>query len=182
MISSEGGTPEKLTSGGNLSTVAPGWTPDGKAITFNEFPRVGTKLKGVQVLDLATRKLSTFPGSEGFYLGSWSPDGKYLVAVAQNPTRMMIYNVQTQVWDELKKFEDWGYWVWAFDSKSIFFAQTQKGKGIYRLTIADRKWERVATFDGITLPTESFPSLTADGRPAIMNDTSVVQIYSLPWK
>jgi serine/threonine protein kinase len=182
MISSEGGTPEKLTSGGNLSTVAPGWTPDGKAITFNEFPRVGTKLKGVQVLDLATRKLSIFPGSEGFYLGSWSPDGKYLVAVAQNPTRMMIYNVQTQVWDELKKFEDWGYWVWAFDSKSLLFAQNAKEKGVYRLTIANRKWERIATFDGITLPTQAFPSLTADGRPAIMNDTSVVQIYSLPWK
>jgi Serine/threonine protein kinase len=183
MISSEGGTPEKLL-GGQPAPVAPEWTPDGKAITFNEFPRLGTKLKGIQVLDLATRKISLFPGSEGFYVGSWSPDGKYLVAVAQSPTRLMIYNVETHAWAELKRFDDWGYWVWAFDSKSLLFAQKDKDKekGMYRLTIANRKWERIATFDGITLATNSFPSLAADGRPAIMNDTSVVQIYSLQWK
>ena len=26
-----------------------------------------------------------------------------------------------------------------------------------------------------------FPSLTADGQPAMMNDTSVVQIYAAKW-
>jgi len=53
------------------------------------------------------------------------------------------------------------------------------------LTIADRKWERIATLDGIHVAdqaNESFLNLSADGRPAIMNDTSVVQIYSLQWK
>ena len=71
----------------------------------------GRSLKGVKVLDLATRRVSIFPGSEGFYVGSRSPDGKYLVAVAQNPLRMMLYNVQTHSWSELRKFDvPWGYW------------------------------------------------------------------------
>jgi len=186
LISSEGGTPEKLIGGGEVSTVAPEWTPDGKAITFNDYPRVGTKLKGVQVLDLATRSVSIFPGSEGFYVGSWSPDGKYLVALAQNPLRMMLYNVQTHSWSELKRFDvPWGYWVWTRDSKFLLFAQIEQESGIYRLTIADDKWERIATLDGINVEdqeNDSFLNLTADGQPAIMNDTSVVQIYSLQWK
>ena len=195
LVSSEGGTPEKLIGGGEASTVAPEWTPDGKAITFNDYPGVGTKLKGVQVLDLATRRVSILPGSEGFYVGSWSPDGQYLVAVAQNPLRMMLYNVQNHSWTELKKFDvPWGYWVWTRDSKALLFAQigkenlstqTEQEGGIYRLTIADGKWERIAMLDGIHVAdqlNESFLNLTADGQPAIMNDTSVVQIYSLQWK
>jgi eukaryotic-like serine/threonine-protein kinase len=186
LISSDGGTPEKLIGGGEASTVAPEWTRDGKAITFNDFPQLGTKLKGVQVLDLATREISIFPGSEGFYVGSWSPDGKYLVAVAQNPLRIMLYNVLTHSWGELKRFDvPWGYWVWTRDSKSLLFAQTEQARGIYRLTIANRKWEFIASLDGINVADqgiEPYLNLTADGQPAIMNDTSVVQIYSLQWK
>lgn len=189
-ISSEGGTAEKLIAGGQVGTVAPEWTPDGKAITFNDFPRAGTTLKGVQVLDLATRRVSIFPGSEGFYVGSWSPDGQYLVALAQDPLRMMLYKVQTHSWSELKSFDvPWGYWVWTRDSKSLLMGQmmgqTEQARGIHRLTIADGKWERIAALDGLTIKdmlNEGFLNLTVDGQPAIMNDTSVVQIYSLHWK
>jgi hypothetical protein len=56
--------------------------------------------------------------------------------------------------------------------------------GIYHLTIADGKWELFAEFDTVTIDSdgfESFPSLTPDGRIAIMSDTSTVQIYSLKW-
>jgi hypothetical protein len=51
---------------------------------------------------------------------------------------------------------------------------------MYRLTIADGKWEQTAKFDGLTVNRdglEGFPSMTADGRIAMMRDTSVVQIY-----
>lgn len=187
LISSDGGTPEKLLGGDEIAEVAPEWTPDGKAITFNDFPKLGAELKGVQMLDLASRKLSIVPGSKGLYVGSWSPDGKYLVAVGQNPLRMMLYNVAAQNWSELKKFDaPWGYWVWTADSKSVLFAQTLgQAAGIYQLTIANAKWERIASLQGINTAdqlNESFLNLTADGQPAIMSDTSVVQIYSLKWK
>jgi eukaryotic-like serine/threonine-protein kinase len=186
VISSDGGTPEKIIGGGDVSEVAPEWTPDGSAITFNDFPRLGGELKGVQVIDLASRKISIVPGSEGLYVGSWSPDGNSMVAVAQDPLRLKLYSVSSKSWRELKRFEaPWGYWVWALDSKSILFAQTLGVRGIYRLTISNGKWEREASLEGINTPdqlNQSFLNLTADGQPAIMNDTSVVQIYSLKWK
>jgi hypothetical protein len=31
-------------------------------------------------------------------------------------------------------------------------------------------------------PVDSFPSLTAEGQPALMSHTGVAQIYSLSWK
>ena len=187
-VSVDGGHTEQLTSS-SVSKVAPDWWPDGKAIAFNDYPTPGLPLKGIQILDLATRKISIMKGSESFYVPSWSPNGKYLVAIAQNPFRMMLYSTSSDRWKELKSFDSpWGYWIWSNDSSSIYIAMktaTQSDKaGIYRLTIPDGKWTLAMTFNGLNVSpdgTEGIPSLTADGQLAMMSDTSVVQIYSSKW-
>lgn len=128
LISVDGGTPEELIPQPN-NEVAPTWSPDGKSIAFNDYPLPGN-IKGIKVLDLATRKISIMPGSEGFYVPSWSPDGKYMVAIAQNPSRMVLYSAQSGTWKDLRKFESpWGYWVWSNDSKSVYLAMTAAETG-----------------------------------------------------
>jgi Tol biopolymer transport system component len=114
---------------------------------------------------------------------SWSPDGKYLVAIAQNPSRMVLYSSLSGTWKDLKKFEaGWGYWIWSNDSKSIYMAMLEREPGVYRLRIPDGTWTQVAKFDGLSEGTdEGFPSLTSDGRLVMMSDTSMVQIYSAKW-
>jgi serine/threonine protein kinase len=186
-VSIDGGTPEKLTAEGKTE-LAPDWWPDGKSIAFNDYPVPGQAL-GIKVLDLETRKVSVMPGAEAFYVPSWSPDGKYMVAIAQNPSRMVLYTVASGTWKDLKIFKAlWQYWVWANDSRSVYFAMRDpepgEQPGMYQLTIADGKWEQAAKFDGLTVNrdgSEGFPSMTADGRVAMMRDTSVVQIYWAKW-
>jgi serine/threonine protein kinase len=186
-VSIDGGTPEKLTAEGKTE-LAPNWWPDGKSIAFNDYPLPGQAL-GIKVLDLETRKVSIMPGAENFYVPSWSPDGKYMVAIAQNPSRMVLYSAASGTWKDLKIFKTlWQYWVWANDSRSVYFAMKDpepgEQPGMYRLTIADAKWEQATKFDGLTVNrdgSEGFPSMTADGRVAMMRDTSVVQIYWAKW-
>lgn len=186
-VSIDGGIPEQLTSEGKLE-VAPSWSPDGASIEFNDFPTPG-HFPGIQVLDLASKKVSVWPGSEGTYVPSWSPDGKYMVAIANPPKRMVVYSRGTRTWRTLKQFgADWGYWRWSGDSKSILMAKTaaEPGEqpGIYRLDIADGKWALIAMFNGLSVSSngaENLLSITPDGRVAMMSDTSVVQIYSLRW-
>jgi hypothetical protein len=124
------------------------------------------------------------PGTEGYYVPSWSPDGKYLVAIAQNPSRMMLYTAATKTWRELKRFDvPWGYWIWSRDSKSFYMALVDDQKGMYRLTVPEGKWEKMGGMERIDTRTlDSFVSLTADGEPAIMSHTGVAQIYALHWK
>jgi serine/threonine protein kinase len=186
-VSVDGGTLEKLTAKGKTE-VAPTWWPDGRSIAFNDFPYPG-RIPGINIVDLATRKISIMPGSEGFYVPSWSPDGKYMVAIAENPSRMVLYSTASKTWKDLKIFKaPWPYWVWANDGKSIYFAMKEAGldgePGIYQLTIGTGEWDRVAKFDGLAVNLdgfEGFPSITATGQIAMMNDTSVVQIYSVKW-
>ncbi|MGO9087360.1 MAG: protein kinase domain-containing protein [Candidatus Sulfotelmatobacter sp.] len=184
-VSADGDIPEKLTSEGKTE-VAPNFWPDEKSIVFNDFPMPGQQK--IKILDLATRKISIMPGSEGYYVPSWSPDGKYMVAMAVNPSRLVLYSAASKTWKDLQTFRSpWGYWAWANDSKSLYFAvrfaEPEGQSGVYRLTI-DGKMDLVAKYDGLTVSLngwEGFPSLTSDGRMAMMSDASVVQIYSLRW-
>lgn len=185
-VSVDGGVPEQLTSEGKVE-VLPTWSPDGTSIEFSDFPYPGL-LTGIKVLDLASRKVSVWPGSQGVYAPSWSPDGKYMVAIANPPKRMVVYSRETKTWKTLKEFvTDWGFWKWAGDSKSILMVRTSPEPGdqpgIYRLNIADGKWTLVAAWNGLNVSPDStggdFLSIASDGRLAMMSDTSVVQIYSL---
>src|SRR5277367_2691892 len=77
-VSLDSGAPEKLTSEG-FTEVLPSWSPDGKSIYFNDYPIAGHYR--IRILDLATRKVSTMPGSDGYYAPLWSPDGQYLAGI-----------------------------------------------------------------------------------------------------
>jgi eukaryotic-like serine/threonine-protein kinase len=186
IISAEGGTPEKLIAQGDYE-VAPSWSRDGKSIVFNYYPFPGQQKNGLYVLDLESRKVSHMPGSEGFLVPSWSPDGKYLIAAADTPSRIVLYSTQTGEWKELKRLSiPWGYWVWSRDSGAIYMAVTEGDPGIYSLTISNGQLEKITTLEGIKIDPdndtrEGFISLTGNGEPALLSDTSVLQIYSLKW-
>ena len=187
LISADGGVAEKLIPNPN-NEVAPFWSPDGKSITFNDYPNPGQP-RAIKVLDLATRKISIMPGSEGYYVGEWSPDGKYMIAVAQNPSRLVLYTAKSGAWRDIRKFEGaWGWCVWSNDSKSVYVQMPTAAPGVepgfYRLGIPDGSWKLINTLDGLAVSSDSlelFFALTSDGRLAMMSDTSVVQIYYAKW-
>ena len=184
LVSADGGAPQKLTPDGE-TPVGPTWSSDGKTIAFSYFP-VPEKVPRIQVIDLASRQISAMPGSEGYYYPSWSPDGKYLIAMAVNPSRMALYSVATKTWKDLRAFLDqWGFWSWAPDSNSLYMAlfQGMASDGIYRIPIPQGAWEKLTGAEGIdpAFATETFVSITPEGQPAVMSRTGAAQIYLLHW-
>jgi serine/threonine protein kinase len=180
-VSADGGLPEKLMAKGNAE-VMPTWSPDGKSIAFNRFDSI-SEPDGIYVVDLATRAVSPLAGAEKFYVACWSPDHRYLVAMAREPLRIMIYSAATRQWRELRRFDaPWGYYVWAPDSRSIYITQTETDAGLYRLSVPDGGYERIADTPDVSPYNDAFVSMTADGRPAIMSHSGAAQVYSLRWK
>jgi serine/threonine protein kinase len=181
-ISAEGGAPEVLLPGGD-NEVSPSWSRDGKSIFFNYYPFPDKPPTAIQIIDPATRHVSEMPGTRGYSFPSWSPDGKYLVAIAMNPARLMVYTTANQTWREVKRFDvPWGYWTWSRDSKSIYMALVDEERGMYRLTIPQAKWEKIGSMERIDArDVDSFVSLTPDGQPAIMSHAGAAQIFELHW-
>ncbi len=206
LISADGGIPESLIPNPNQE-VLPAWSPNGKSIAFSDYPRPGQFI-GIKVLDLATRKISIMPGSQGIIGPAWSPDGKYMVAAGYNPPRVVLYSAPSGTGKVLRVSDHStsprsaptavvastpilpsGNWVWSNDSQSLYFAMPDAGpeqvRGFYRLAIADGAWSRIAGYDRLAVignPAQGvFPSITSEGQPAIMIDTSVDQIYSAKW-
>jgi eukaryotic-like serine/threonine-protein kinase len=187
-VSADGGAPEKLTSEG-FTEILPSWSPDGKSIYFNDYPISGHMR--IRILDMETRKVSNMPGSDGYYAPLWSPDGQYLAGIQNTPKGLAIYSGKTKQWKPLKVFEhDWGFFVWARDSKSLYFMRGPEAAhseqiGIYRLTVPDGKWELFAKFTGLNPNWEGaqdFVSITPAGSVAVMSDISATQIYQMSWK
>jgi serine/threonine protein kinase len=181
-ISKDGGPLEQIIPGGD-NELMPSWLPDGKSIAFTYWDGVTHPRKGIPIVDLATRKVSTMPGSDQSYGPFWSPDGKYMVAAADNPSRLVLYSTKTKVWTDLRTFDTpIGSWTWTSDSRALYFRMLEGLTGIYRLTVPDGIWTKISGLEGLNLRTiDSAPSLTIDGRPALMSHTGVTQIYSLHW-
>ena len=188
-VSNDGGPVEKLTSEGHQE-VGPAFSPDGKLIYFADYPAPNPdNNRGLKVLDLATRKITLMPDTATYHVCSWSPDGKWMVAVATPPKRFVLYSAETGKWTDLFKMQsDWGFWVWSTDSKAIYVGKgaPEPGEkaGVYKLTVPDGKWQLQASFEGLN-DWHGFPppmlGLSPDGQFLYMNDASAVQIYSMKW-
>jgi Tol biopolymer transport system component len=183
LLPADGGAPEPLVPAGD-NQVAPTWTPDGKSVAFNLYPLPNVAPTAIQIVDLASRNVSEMPGTVGYYFPSWSPNGKYMIAMALHPSRMMLYSAETKTWRELRRFDvPWGYFAWARDGKALYMALVDEQKGMYRLTVPEGKWEKMGGMERIDArDLDSFVSLTADGEPAIMSHTGIAQVYALHWK
>ena len=198
VIPADGGMPRKLIAGGNDHEVFqssmpgggdregfPSWLPGDNSIAFSYYSPEKQHNEGIHLVDVASGKTSIMSDTQGLALPSWSPDGRYLVAIAHQPDRIMLYSAGTKTWTELRQFDTpWGFWIWSSDSKSIYMRVVQGGVGVYRLSVPEGKLEKVSTLDGVNIRADvdfSPPSLSADGRPVLMSHVGVAQIYSLHW-
>ena len=79
------------------------WFPDGKRMIFGRAPWIpGSSEKvAIQVLDLNSKQVSVFPGSENLYSPRLSPDGKHLAALSSDNKKLLIFDFQDSEMDRL---------------------------------------------------------------------------------
>jgi Tol biopolymer transport system component len=135
------------------------------------------------VLDVKTRQISTLPGSEGLFSPRWSPDGRYVVGLPFDSHSLMLFDFDTQKWEEIAKIS-LGYPTWSKSGEYLYFLHEEDQPSVMRIRVRDRKLERVADlkkfrqagFYGVWL------GLAPDDSPLLLRDTGTQEIYALDWQ
>ena len=174
VVDAEGGGPTLLPATGK-NPIDPTWSPDGKAIAYSVGGGSPDDVNGIWILDLSSQKSSKIPGSAGFWSARWSPDGKHLVALGGNPSKLWLFSFDSQKWSELISGNpNWP--SWSRDSNSVY-AEMFAEASIVRVGISDHKVERIASFKGFPFAAVAFMGVTPDGRPIMTRDTGIEEVY-----
>jgi eukaryotic-like serine/threonine-protein kinase len=181
LVSAHGGAPQELLSE-NLSEMDATWSPDGKRIAFGRLAYADNK--DIEVLDLQTHQVSVLPGSQNVFSPRWSPDGRFLVAVASDSRKLSLFDFQTQKWtDWVTQTTALGFPCWSRDGKYLYFDSTYSNNQAYfRIKVGETKSESLVSLKNLRRyfgAVGAWSGLTPDGTPIFVRDISTQEIYAL---
>jgi serine/threonine protein kinase/Tol biopolymer transport system component len=185
VISRDGGNPRPVTSGDEQETD-PTWSADGTKLAFGINSVAGPAQTFIQVLDVKTHELSHLSGSQGLFGPRWSPNGRSIVALSYDNTKLLLLDTASQQWRQLIAMPALiGYFAWSTDGSYIYFdTLSTPDPGYFRLRVSDSKLDRLLDLKGIrTFPEEfgpgSWTGLGPGETPLFPRDISTQEIYAL---
>ena len=166
----------------------PGWSPDGKSIVLTLNDAGSMSLPdgpGIAIFDLASRKLSHLPGAKQMFSPRWSPDGRHIAAISDDSLKLMLFDRETQQWQELVSLPI-GYPSWSHDGQYLYFDTTlTEDANFFRVRISDRRLERLVSLHGVRRffgDLGTWTGLAPDDSPLLIRDVSSQEIYAIDWQ
>ncbi len=185
LVSAQGGSPEELLPE-NVGEIDVTWSPDGAHLAFGRISSLNTGTIDIQLLDMKTRQVSTFPGSKGLFSPRWSPDGRYLSATrAEGSHQLMLYDFRTQTWSVwlIEGIDNINYPYWSSDSRYIYYDSfASENPQCYRVKVGENRPEDLFSLSslGRFLGTwGSWGGQAPDDSRLFVRDASTQDIYAL---
>ena len=181
-VSAQGGPVEDLLPNG-VGGVDFNWTPDGSGLIYSHGPTYPPV--DIKILNLKTRQVSVLPGSEGVFSPRCSPDGRYLAALTQDSSTLMLYDFRTQKWSKwLTEPGNVSFPTWSKDSQYVHFDNfLTDHPTARRVKLGDTHSEEMFSLAGLRRyfggPSGTWGGLSPDNFRLYVQDLSVQEIYSL---
>ncbi len=184
-VPATGGQSQLLLPGLNQVNSDGSWSPDSKKICFGGASGTTGHPAGpnIHVLDLETGSVTDVPGSDAFFSPRWSADGRYIVALNLDSTRLAVFRFATGRWEDLAK-GTFSFPCWSHDSRIVYYVQSTDKPAVMRIRVADHKVERVIDLKDTSLTGfyASSLSLTPDDQPVMTRDSGSMEIFTLDWR
>ena len=184
LVNADGGTPMPLLKE-DRNAADPGWSADGNDLVFGREPDLMGKESGshdIQIIHLGTMQTETLPGSEGLFSPRWSPDGRWIVALALNQKSVWMYDVAQKHWKQLAETSAADP-VWSSDSKAIYVhAFLEDKQPILKVAIPNGERHVVADLSGFrdrATMNYFFGGLTPDNQPLVQPRIGTGDLYTL---
>ena len=188
VVPAEGGQPQQLVPGKGEEGV-PTWSPDGKFLAFgNVLHGLPASEMTIHLLDLRNHQVSTLPGSKGRWQAHWSPDGRYIAALALGEEAkggfefcpaLLLYDFRSGMWTTVAKIWTIRNMTWSLDSQYVYFDSDAANPEMYRVNIATKRIEPLASLKGFAGVHDDWIGVAPDGSPLMMKDTRIDEIYDL---
>jgi serine/threonine protein kinase/Tol biopolymer transport system component len=179
IVPSTGGSPQRLLPEDSGQETEPGWSPDGRKMVFAT-GGLGSRESHIRILDLASHRISTLPGSDGKFSPRWSPDGQFINAASLDTSIIYVFDIKTQHWTALNTGLH-AYARWSRDSRSIYFLRWASDPAILRIPAAGGEAKVVTSLKGITFTGTNglWLGLDPNEAPLILRDESTTDVYAL---
>jgi Tol biopolymer transport system component/DNA-binding winged helix-turn-helix (wHTH) protein len=185
LISAQGGSPKEVLPE-NHTQVDPSWSPDGTKLALGRTQETGqTEPLLIQIVNLATRQVSTIPGSENLYSPRWSPDGQYLAALSQDSTKLLLFNFKTQKWSNwITEPGAFGFPNWSPDGHYLYYDIAFSDHPTFqRIRVGQTRSELLADLKALTRfksrAAGPWSNVAPDGSAVFVRDLSTDEIYAL---
>lgn len=183
MVSAEGGTPERLLQE-KRNIGDPTFSADGKYLLFGTIAELmGERQtpRSLQIMDLATHRITEIVHSQGLFSPAWSPDGRFIAAITLDQNKLMLYDTQSMMWKTLAGTSA-SYPVWSNDSKAIYvYAYQADSRPILRVSVPGGQIEAISNINNFrgNIMHADFAGITADGVPLMHTEISSGNLYTL---
>ena len=190
LVSADGGAPEIL------ATPEPGldhwdvcWLPDGRSVVFSYLQQ---SRPGLFRVDLGTRQVSPWPGTERLQFPKCSPQGRVFAmgsaasdsaAARRAITGWRVFLPERGTWEEVT-VPGFAYASWTRDGQSLI-GLNWEGSRIEKFSLATRRSEVIADVRGLTLARLGgvpWMGLDATDAPLVTRDVSTFDLYALDWE
>ena len=189
LVRADGAGAQELLPDHRQEEGIPSWSPDGRRITFSDVPASFGRPAGhevIHVYELATRRISSLPGSEGRWTSRWSPDGHYIAATSIKwadqpaPSRLELFDVAKKTWRELPA-DSVESPIWSHDGRYLYFIRRGSPQWLCRLQVPDGRMEQLVNLSGVDLPgfASGWIGLSPDDSPILLRNASARDVYAL---
>jgi Tol biopolymer transport system component len=187
-VPADGGPPQQLLPGAGEEGI-PTWSRDGKFVVLGDVLHgLHASEMAIHLLDLRNHQLSTLPGSNGLWTPRWSPDGRYIAALALGDEAKgqlalcpaaLLYDFRTRRWATLAKAPNIRNLAWSRDSRYVYFDTGWPDPGMYRVPIPSKKIERLASLEFSNADAGDWIGAAPDGSPLVVKATHIQEVYAL---